>query len=228
CAAMAADPVAATVSLALPNDMEMAESKALIDGMAAMADEYDLAIVGGDTTRWARPLAIDVAVLARPYDGVEPVTRAGARVGDILYVTGPLGGSRLGRHLDFVPRVRESLELATRLGQRLHALIDLSDGLSLDLWRVCRASGVGATLDEALLERVISDDARRLAEQDGLTPIEHALQDGEDFELLAAVEGRVAVSGVTLHEIGHVTETGLWIRQVNGGTDPLEPNGFVH
>ncbi len=228
CAAMAVQPLVATVSVALSGERGMADAQELYGGMLAMAEEYQVAIVGGDTTRWDHPLAIDVAIAATPYDGIEPVTRSGAKAGDTLYVTGPLGGSLLGRHLAFTPRVHEARGLADQLGDRLHAMIDISDGLGLDLWRMCEASHVGATLDEHQLEAVISDDARKAAAEDGRPPLEHALGDGEDFELLAAVAGDLGQPGVRLCAIGQVTEAGLIIRRTDGRVEPLEPKGWVH
>jgi thiamine-monophosphate kinase len=235
CAAMAVKPVAATVSVAFPKDpyapATLAGAKELFEGMFTIAAEYDLALAGGDTTRWEHPLVIDVAITASPYEGVEPVTRVGAKPGDTLYVTGQLGGSLLGRHLAFTPRVHEARELAQRLGDRLHAMMDISDGLSLDLWRMCQASNVGATLDERQLEAVISDDARRAAAADGPDgpgPLERALGDGEDFELLLAAVGDVSDVPVTVYPVGEVTSADLRLRHGNGRIDPLEPKGFVH
>ncbi len=228
CAAMAIRPVAATVSLALPAGRELTDAQELYHGMSAMADEFDVAIVGGDTTCWDHPLAIDVGVSGRPYDGIEPVLRCGAKPGDALFVTGRLGGSLLGRHLHFTPRVDEARALAEQLGERLHAMIDISDGLALDLWRICQASKVGALVDEDQLEAVISDDARRAAAADGKTPLDHALGDGEDFELLLSVGGDVVSPPVTLYRIGEVTTSGLALRRIDGRVHPLDPKGYVH
>ncbi len=228
CAAMAVGPVAATVSVALPRGWSMGEAQQLYRGMLDMAGGFETVIVGGDTNRWGHPLAIDVTVAAAPYPNVDPVTRYLARPGDRLYVTGKLGGSLLGRHLAFSPRVREAQRLGETLGVRLHAMMDISDGLSLDLWRMCRASKVGALLDEPLLEAVVHDDARTLADLDGHAALEHALSDGEDFELLLAVEGEAAVDGVNLYPVGSVVEEGFSIRRANGRVEALEPRGFVH
>lgn len=238
CAAMAVKPVAATVSIALPYGVQTTppsrpefDVKTLFRGMFAIAAEYGLAIVGGDTTRWEHPLAIDVAVTAIPFDGIDPVTRSGAKAGDTLYVTGPLGGSLLGGHMSFTPRVAEARSIAGALGPRLSAMIDISDGLSLDLWRMCQASGVGAILDENDIQAVVSQDARRLAvdvqsgEQGAL---DHALADGEDFELLLAVSGEAKLADVPLFRVGTVTDSNLCLRRRNGRVEPLEPKGFVH
>lgn len=228
CAAMAVQPIAVTVSVAFPATASLAEAQELYRGMYAIASEYDTALVGGDTNRWSHPLAIDVAITADPYEGIDPVTRAGARVGDTLYVTGPLGGSLLGRHLTFAPRVNEARRIAGTLGGHLHAMIDISDGLALDLWRLCEASRVGATVDEGRLRNVVSEDARKAAEDDDRTDLEHALGDGEDFELLIAAGGEMQVTDAPLFPIGEVTDGELRLCRLDGQVDRLEPRGWVH
>jgi thiamine-monophosphate kinase len=228
CAAMAARPIAMLCSVALPANYATEDARRLLGGLQTLAEAFDCSLVGGDTTRWTHPLAVDVTVLAGAYPGIEPVRRSRARVGDALYVTGPLGGSLLGRHMSFGPRVNEARALAVGLGPRLHAMMDLSDGLSLDLWRMAEASGVGADLREDWVEACIHDDARRLAKEDGRAPLDHALSDGEDFELLLAVEGEAAVPGVTLHPVGRITAAGMVMRHSDGTTSALARRGFVH
>ncbi len=228
CAAMAVRPLAATVSVALPQTMPLAQAEQLQTGMFSMADDFDLAIAGGDTNRWSHPLAIDVAVTATPYPGIEPIRRFGAKPGDELYVTGPLGGSLLGHHLAFQPRVREAKGLSGRLGQRLHAMIDITDGLSLDLWRLCVESKVGAELNERQLQAIISEDAKQAAASSGHTPLDHALTDGEDFELLMAVDGEVTGTDIPIFRIGRITASGLTFARDDGKVEPLEPRGCVH
>ena len=230
CAAMAVCPVAVTVSVALPKEWSISQARTLAEGMFELAAEYNVVVAGGDTTRWAHPLAIDVTVAGKCVDGSTPVLRSTATVGDGLFVTGPLGGSLLGRHLDFRPRVSEAMALAATLGDRLHAMMDISDGLSLDLWRLCEASRAGALLDELELDAVISDDARRAAAIDGRTAMAHALDDGEDFELLLAVAGDPGDVGLTLYPIGRLTNAGegLRMRRRDGEFVLLEPRGYVH
>ena len=228
CAAMAVRPIAFTVSIALPKSLERKTVEQIFEGMFTLADEFDVPLAGGDTTRWDHPLVLDVAITAVPHDGVDPVTRSGAKPGDTLFVTGKLGGSLARRHLTFTPRVKEAEAIARCLGGRLHAMIDISDGLSLDLWRVCEASGVGAVLDERLLQDVVSHDAQVASEQDGNPALGHVLSDGEDFELLLAVNGPVDAPDISLFEIGRVTDGGLTIRKDDGSTAPLKPRGFVH
>ncbi len=113
CAAMATIPVAAVVSVGLPASFGQEELKRLHAGIISAGDKYDCALVGGDITSWntENPFAVSVAMLSRKADN-EPVTRSGALVGDIICVTGSLGGSGRGRHLEFEPRVREAMKIA--------------------------------------------------------------------------------------------------------------------
>lgn len=230
CAAMAVSPVAATVSLALPQKWRLTDSEELFSGMRSAAGRFGCAIVGGDTTAWDKPLAIDVAIVAEPFDSHRPVLRSGAKVGDRLCVTGKLGGSLWGRHLRFTPRVSEARMLAERLGGRLHAMMDLSDGLAADLPRLCHASGVGARLDEAMLAEVVSEDAERMAAKDGRSATDHVLCDGEDFELLLAIAGNPDVKGVSIWPIGEIvsSDIGVVMRGLDGVDRIIESGGFEH
>src|SRR5947209_17951558 len=175
-AAMAGRPVAAVVSVGLPRQGGRALAEELHAGLREVADAFDTALVGGDTNSWDGPLVIAATVLGEP-TGRGPVRRSGARPGDWLFVTGPLGGSIRGHHLDFTPRVREALQLHAAV--ELHAMIDISDGLAADLAHICEESRCGAVLRAESVP--ISDAARSMA--DGMSPLEHALGDGEDFEL---------------------------------------------
>ena len=218
CAAMACVPVCATVTLALPRGGGEALAVELIEGIRAAAARFGCAVVGGDTGSWAGPLAISVSILGRSA-GLSPVTRGDARPGDKLFVTGPLGGSILGRHLTFVPRCDLAIELAARF--EIRAMLDLSDGLSRDLPRLCAASGVGATIDAGRVP--MHDDARAM--NDGRSPLEHALHDGEDYELLFAAPS-CDHPGVV--EIGAIVEgSGVWLRDGASAT-PLVERGWEH
>src|SRR5215471_11757119 len=106
-AAMAGKPVAAVVSVGLPRTGGRAVGEDLYRGLREMADAFDVALVGGDTNSWEGPLVISVTVLGEATER-GPVRRSGARTGDWLFVTGPLGGSIRGKHLNFIPRVHES------------------------------------------------------------------------------------------------------------------------
>jgi thiamine-monophosphate kinase len=232
-AAMAAKPLAGVVALALPRQGAMELAVALYEGMLPLAKRYDLAIAGGDTNTWDGPLAISITLLGA-VTSRGPLRRDGAKPGDRILVTGSFGGSILGRHLDFEPRVREALELHARYD--LHAGIDVSDGLSLDLAHILEESRCGAVIDTAAVP--IAADARRLAERlaDGSTPLDHALSDGEDFELILAVpadEARRMLQeqpiAVPLSDIGEfVAERGLWQIDQSGVRRPLASRGWQH
>src|SRR5262249_32645732 len=161
----------------LPRQNGRALAEELYRGLRQVADAFDTAIAGGDTNSWDGPLVISVTLLGEA-TGRGPVTRAGARPGDWLLVTGPLGGSILGKHLDFPPRVREAQRPHAKAA--LHAMIDVSDGLAADVAHVCAESRCGAVLRADAIP--VSADARRMA--DAGAPLEHALGDGEDFELV--------------------------------------------
>lgn len=232
CAAMAVQPVGFLTSIALPRAQMVEIGKRVLDSMQRTAAEYDCPLLGGDLTSWTNPLVIDVTMVGRPWPGIKPIARRGAGCGDALFVTGPLGGSLLQHHLDFRPRIDAARQLAERLGADLKAMMDISDGLALDLHRLCGESQCGALLDEQLLETVISDDARALAKQDGRTPLEHALTDGEDFELLLAVSSagvsKVQELDIKLVRIGEVTAGGLHVQQRDGQRVTLRPGGYAH
>jgi thiamine-monophosphate kinase len=164
---------------------------------------------------------LSVTILGVPA-GLTPVTRGGAKAGDGLYVTGRLGGSILGRHMEFVPRVTEARELAGRY--RITAMIDLSDGLSRDLRHICEQSGVGARVEA---ERVpIHEDARRLAERDRREALFHALHDGEDHELLFTSPDDVEAALAT--RIGVMTADGSIVIGSSGKYEPLDAQGWEH
>lgn len=232
-AAMAARPLAAVVALALPRRTALDAAIGIYEGLLPLAERYQMAIAGGDTNTWDGPLAIAITVIGQVTDrGI--LRRDGARPGDAIVVSGSFGGSILGKHFDFEPRVNEALLLHERY--ELHAGMDVSDGLSLDLSRLATASGRGAVLDAEKIP--ISAAAHELARlrNGGVSPLEHALSDGEDFELLLAVprteaERMVAESplevGLTI--VGEfVSEPGLWRSLPGGQRLPLPPRGYLH
>src|SRR5947209_6160990 len=110
CAAMACLPAVAVAAVALPKGATLDYAKELYLGLKEAADKFYCAIVGGDTASWDGALSLSVTILGRAA-GVRPITRSGARAGDGIYVTGPLGGSILGRHMNFVPRIHEARQL---------------------------------------------------------------------------------------------------------------------
>lgn len=230
-AAMAAQPLAAFVSVALPRTNAFHLAKELYEGLFALAAEFEISIAGGDTNCWDGPLVISVtAIGAVTKRG--PLLRSGARPGDSILVLGSFGGSILGRHFDFTPRVREALQLHEQFD--LHAAIDVSDGLSLDLSRLAAESGCGAELDLTAIP--VSTDAEVLAVKNGGSPLDHALGDGEDFELILAAPADEAQRIVNLQPLPikvtcigkFVTERGLWSRTPDGKRRALVPRGYEH
>lgn len=230
-AAMAARPRAAVVGLTLPRRRSLELAIELFEGMLPLARRHGVAIVGGDTNTWSGPLVISVTVLGEPA-GEGPLTRAGARPGDQIFVTGHLGGSGLGWHLRFEPRVREALALHS--GYTLHAGMDISDGLAMDLHRMARASRCGAEVEVAQIP--LSDAAHQAASESGHDAVHHALSDGEDFELLLAVDPETAARmasdrplDIPLTRIGQFTSSAQITRiGPNGQRFPLEPTGYLH
>jgi len=233
-AAMAARPVAAVVAVALPKAFGAVGdlARGLHDGLSAVAGRFGVAVVGGDTNAWDGPLVIAVTLLGEATDrGL--VRRSGAKVGDAIFVTGPLGGSLLGRHLRPCPRVEEALAL--HAAGPLDALIDISDGLNSDLRHVLAESGgLGAVLEAGAIP--VHADARELAGVDGRSPLDHALNDGEDFELCVVVPLEVADAlerdpppPACLYRVGTVVAgPGVWLRSPDGTTSPLARGGFDH
>lgn len=235
-AAMAARPAGALVSLALPREgacgltpRELAAR--LIEGMLPLAEEFCCPIVGGDTNLTDGTLVVAVTAFGEPTaKGV--VRRSGAQPGDFLMVTGTeLGGSLVGKHLDFTPRVDEAIDLLERFD--LHAMMDLSDGLATDLPRMCTASGCGATVFADHLP--VSSAAKELASKDHRSEIEHALSDGEDFELLIAASeatARLMLASPTkcgVCRIGEFTaEPGVRLKAGDLPPEPLSHSGYEH
>ena len=232
-AAMAAQPVAALVSLCLPQKGGEALAKQIYAGLLSTAAKYNVAIAGGDTNSWNGPLVISITALGEVVAGRE-WQRSGAQPGDHILVTGSFGGSILGRHLEFQPRIAEAQWLLENA--EVHAAIDVSDGLTLDLARLCEASGCGAVLDLATIP--VAGSAEVLARQcsDGITALEHALGDGEDFELILAVppeEARRLLRDqpldVQLTSIGSIaSQHGLWHQGPSRERLPMAPRGWEH
>ena len=234
-AAMAALPLAGVVALALPRRGGLDLAVAIYEGLLPLAEEYELAIAGGDTNSWDGPLVLSLTLIGKaPAEG-GTLRRKGARPGDKIIVTGRFGGSILKHHFDFDPRVREAILLNERY--RLHAGIDVSDGLATDLAHIAEESGCGAVLD---LDAVpVAEDAKRLAVQlgDGRPALEHALDDGEDFELILAVPPEEAARmledqplDVLLTAVGEfVNKPGLWQTDSRHKRKrKLSPGGWEH
>jgi thiamine-monophosphate kinase len=171
-AAVSACPRFALVTLMARASTDKSWVRKLYRGLSEAAARFQIDIVGGETSRTPGPLSISVSV----FGYVEPrrwVPRGGGKAGDDLFVTGRLGGSLRGRHLSFIPRIHESRWLTANF--RIHAMMDLSDGLGADLPRMAAASGVGFEIQRELLP--VTPGCSR----------DQAISDGEDYELLFAV-----------------------------------------
>ncbi len=228
-AAMGGRAVAAVVSIALPRKQAWDLGQGIQAGIDALAQQFDVCIAGGDTNTWDGPLVISITALGEPL-GSGPIRRSGAQPGDWILVTGDLGGSLAGKHLNFVPRLMEARELQACTS--LHAMIDISDGLAADLHHILDESHVGARLMAAKIP--ISSAAQSAT--DGRSPLSRALEDGEDFELLmtlapAAAEALLAQPpfATPLTYIGEIlADPQCELIHADGSILPLPPRGWRH
>lgn len=206
----------------------------LMEGIVSCAQRYALSIIGGDTTSAYGPTSVNITVGGTPY-AEKAIMRYGVEEGDLLIVTGELGGSILGRHMAPVPRFTEIKKLIELVPVK--ACMDITDGLTMDIARMLAQSNLGAVLEEQ--EIPISPDAYKLAKTSDKTPMEHALSDGEDFELLFAVseaswqklltvwpESKIRTK---LSCIGKVEKNqGLRVAGSDGTLKMLEAAGYEH
>jgi len=258
-AAMGARPLWSMMSIGVPEDVWQTDFvERLYDGVLDLANRYGVQLIGGDTSRTTENIVIDSIVAGEATAGMS-VLRSGASMGDQIFVTGSLGAAAAGlrliergahlaeqnladedsQKLDHIllrqlrpePRVGWGIVLGE---ERLAtSMIDLSDGLSSDLNRVCTASGVGALIDSSLLpidERVIELCGRR-----ALDPLQLALHGGEDFELLFTVKPANAtrlprrVDGVGIKCIGTIQSASEVVKISEGPrTWELKPGGWKH
>jgi thiamine-monophosphate kinase len=232
-AAMAGVPTAAVITVGLPKNFDPERVVKIYDGINALAREHEVAIVGGETTTCTERVFISVAMIGLV---TKAISRKGARVGDAIFVTGELGGSLQGRHLDFEPRLKEARWLGEQFD--VHAMIDLSDGLAGDLRHVLNASHVGAELLSSAIPISRAAKLHARGESSAKSPLLAALTDGEDFELLFTIASKDAVKildawkkkfpTLKLSCIGKITEeTGVRIRDKQG-VRPLFVHGYTH
>lgn len=225
-AAMSGRPRWALVTAGLRDDLPVRFVEDIYRGLAAVAGEFGVTIVGGETVRTRGPFWLSVA-LAGEVGRRAMRLRSGARPGDAIFVTGALGGSIAGKHLCFTPRIREAQWLARR--RFVRAMIDISDGLARDLGHICRESRVGARL--IALAIPIAPAAHG--------SLKRALTDGEDFELLftapACDVDRLmkawprAFPRLSLTQIGVVTRgRGIQLVDDTGRARPLAEGGYDH
>jgi thiamine-monophosphate kinase len=179
-AATGAEPRAVLLGLRASRREEERRLRGLIAALDDCARAHGAELVGGDTTCAEGPLSLTVTAIGELPRSLVAPSRRRARPGQVVVATGAFGGSLLGRHLRIEPRFEAARWL---LGLGATAMMDVSDGLALDLWRIARASGVA--IDIGVVP--VHPDARRLAERTGRSALAHALHDGEDHELVATI-----------------------------------------
>src|SRR3989339_368591 len=206
-AAMGGNPGFALLSLGWPPDRDRNEALEFAAGLAQAAREYGVAVIGGDTVASPGGLIITVTLTGRG-PARQMLRRAGAEVGGLIFVTGPLGEAAAGleilrQGLELPPELKEGLTEAhlrprpqLRAGRLLAqeglatALIDTSDGVATDLYHICRASGVGARIPAAAVP--VSPRVTAAAPHLGCDPLDLALTGGEDYLLLFTAKPAVA------------------------------------
>ncbi len=234
-AAAGGAPIACLVTLGLRRDFDPDFVFKLYEGLNALARAYSVAVAGGETTRAPGGTFISIAVVgAVPRERV--VSRSAAKAGDAIFVTGELGGSLSGKHLDFEPRLTEGQWLTEHF--KVHCMMDLSDGLAGDLRHILQASHVGAELLSSAIPISRAARIKSRSESSAKPPLLAALTDGEDFELLFTASAKQAVPlldgwkarfpDVKLSCIGKITaQTGLRLRDKDGVRD-LAAHGYTH
>jgi thiamine-monophosphate kinase len=234
-AAMAGTPTAALITIGLPKNFNPEFIAKIYDGLNAQAQTFGVAIVGGETTANPGGIFISVALLGTVTRGKQ-ILRSGARSGDAIFVTGELGGSLAGKHLDFEPRIVEARWLADHFP--IHAMADLSDGLAGDLRHILTASHVGAELLKTAIPVSRAAKLQSKMSSSAKPPVIAALTDGEDFELLFTIASKDAVKlldnwkqkfpKLKLTCVGKIVAAeGITLRDRNG-SQKLEMNGYSH
>ncbi len=222
-AAMGGIPKYALVSLGLPRGISFLFLKKMYQGMRKICRTYGVTIVGGDTNA-SDTLTIAVTMFGYARKGMY-LTRSGARIGDYIFVTGTLGGSFAGKHLSFTPRLAEAQYLAS--SGNVTSMIDISDGLALDLHRLAAESDKGAVIEE----EKIPLNGKKIS-------VTQALSDGEDFELLFTIRPAAAKQLVLrwpariktkLTCIGRIVDKSCGLTLVRKGkVMPLARTGYTH
>ena len=230
-AAMAGTPTHALITLGFHAEMEPSLIEAVYQGLRDCAREHHVNIVGGETTSLSQ-LTLSISLIGR---ASKPILRAGSAVGDAIFVSGELGGSLAGHHLNFTPRLKEARWLSDQ--DIVHAMIDLSDGLATDLRHLLSDQTGAELLTRALpIRRAAKERARD--NPSGKTALLAALTDGEDYELLFTVSPKDAVPlldgwksafpETPLHCIGKITDQpGIALRD-DKGVKPLTLHGYDH
>lgn len=210
-AATAAHPDGLLCSLRASQGEDERTVRELLKGVRRAGERYGAPLLGGDLAAAEGPLSLSVTALGTLDSRREPPHRARAKVGQAVVLTGPVGGSGLGRHLRIEPRIEQG-EALFRGGAT--AMMDVSDGLAWDLYRLARASDVRIVVEHVPVHK----DAKRAAKASGRSALDHALHDGEDHELIATLPRPDRLAG-SFDVIGRV-EAGRGLRLELEGEDP--------
>jgi thiamine-monophosphate kinase len=237
-AAMGGRPIAAFLSLAVPRDLPQRWVDRFFKGFLQLADEFATPLAGGDTAESKSGILADIVALGSVPRGKE-ILRSGARPGDLIYVTGELGGATAAlrllfagkkiqprdfpRHFHPTPRIA----IGERLRGKATAMIDLSDGLSTDLAHICEESHLGAEIEATRIPRA------RIGSNRQPVPLDLALHGGEDYELLFTAPARKSIppriAGVPISRIGRITSgRGIVLVQEGAKKQKLKPAGWEH
>jgi thiamine-monophosphate kinase len=230
-AAMGCSAKYAVISICFPHETKTKFARDLYRGIKQMADAFNIKIIGGDIVSSKKTVVINVTMYGRN-NGLKAISRSGAKMDDAIMVTGALGGSILGKHATFKPRLKEGLLLNKKFN--INSMIDISDGLAADLGHILEESGVGAVLYED--EVPISADAKRLARKTGLSALHHALHDGEDYELLFTLSDKESEKLLAsrsfparLSKIGHINKSkGIKMQGADGKLKRIRSLGYKH
>lgn len=242
-AAMGGTPVATFLSIALPKDAQGEWAERFIEGYTHISRQYDVLLLGGDTTSSLRDIAVNVGVLGRCPSG-KKLMRSGAKIGETIYVTGPLGDSAGGlqailkgtnrteevntlilRHKRPVPRI-DAGRILMETG-KVGAMMDISDGIASDLRHILNASGIGAVI--ALDKLPCSPELDAVCEEQGWDRFELATSGGEDFELLfTGTEGLESELGIEVYPIGRTVPGNDIIWTIGGKAVHLDFEGYKH
>lgn len=233
-ASMGGVPKWALVSMALPDDVSVEYVDEIFEGMVDASEEYDLSIIGGDTTH-GDLLVINVALIGE-VEKENLCMRGDAEVGDVICVSGDVGKSWAGLELlragkkgytDFYLEPYCRLDISREIAPLVNAMIDVSDGVASEVGHICEESGVGAEVYEDKIP--ISDKTKEAAETLGKDPMFWALSGGEDFELLFTIkEDKMDnIEGVDYTIIGRITESGMFLVDGDGEKSELK-GGYDH
>ncbi len=253
-AAMAGWPVYATVTLGLPEQLQVDSVIEMYQGMKDLADSYQVSIIGGDTTKSPDRIFISLTIVGQ-VDRNKLTLRSGAQTGDSIFVTGKLGGSQSGlkilksqnnqlkdkfvasveKHLTPKPRIEEAKFLVDNFP--VHAMIDISDGLASEINHICKRSKVGAIIHEGQIP--LTPETKPVAEYFKNDPFKYVLNGGEDFELLFTVPQEMTAEiqnvfnqrfNLSCTKIGTIRNNskGIVLKRVNHIQSSIIERGFDH